>query len=67
MPPTWIPPFSWGSGRELGEYRLEAFLEVAARVMERRGMELDSGSRNVLRNAWEATRPLRKGTGAETF
>jgi UDP-N-acetylglucosamine diphosphorylase/glucosamine-1-phosphate N-acetyltransferase len=67
MPPTWIPPFSWGSGRELVEYRLEAFLEVAARVMERREVELDSGTTDVLRKAWEATRGLRMGSGAEAF
>lgn len=54
MPPTYVPPFSWGSGQELSEYKLEKFLEVAETVMGRRGMELDAGTESVLRLAWEA-------------
>lgn len=56
MPPTWVPPFSWGTGDDLTTFRLDKFLEVAGRVMERRGRELDPGSEAVLRRAWEETR-----------
>lgn len=59
MPPTYVPPFSWGSGAELTEFRLDKFLEVAIRAMERRGMELDDEMEKVLRRAWEASQPLR--------
>jgi UDP-N-acetylglucosamine diphosphorylase/glucosamine-1-phosphate N-acetyltransferase len=59
MPPTYVPPFSWGSGAELAEFRLDKFLEVATRAMSRRGMKLGEGMEAVLRRAWEATRPLR--------
>ncbi len=59
MPPTYVPPFSWGSGVELAEFRLDKFLEVATRAMSRRGMKLEEGMEAVLRRAWEATRPLR--------
>ena len=59
MPPTWVPPFSWGSGEDLTEYRLEKFLEVAATVMERRGVRLTEGSISVLRRAWEDSRAQR--------
>jgi hypothetical protein len=59
MPPTYVPPFSWGSGAEFAEFRLDKFLEVATRAMSRRGMKLEEGLEAVLRRAWEATRPLR--------
>jgi UDP-N-acetylglucosamine diphosphorylase / glucose-1-phosphate thymidylyltransferase / UDP-N-acetylgalactosamine diphosphorylase / glucosamine-1-phosphate N-acetyltransferase / galactosamine-1-phosphate N-acetyltransferase len=63
MPPTYVPPFSWGAGTDLTEYRLEPFLEVAARSMARRGMELDEGMAGVLSRAWESTRRLRSTGG----
>jgi len=59
MPPTYIPPFSWGTGEELVEFRLDKVLEVVARAMGRREMELDREMAEVLRRAWEATRALR--------
>jgi UDP-N-acetylglucosamine diphosphorylase/glucosamine-1-phosphate N-acetyltransferase len=63
MPPTFVPPFSWGTGEELVEFRLDKFLEVASRSMARRGMELDAGMEAVLRSAWERSQPLRsRGT-----
>lgn len=57
MPPRWVPPFSWGSGAELGRYRREAFLETAAVAMGRRGVELDEHGRRWLGGAWDATAP----------
>jgi UDP-N-acetylglucosamine diphosphorylase/glucosamine-1-phosphate N-acetyltransferase len=32
MPPTYVPPFSWGSGSDLTEFRLDKFLEVAEEI-----------------------------------
>lgn len=55
MPPTYVPPFSWGTGRDLTHFELDKFLDVARRAMERRGMELDEGMEGVLRQAWRAT------------
>jgi UDP-N-acetylglucosamine diphosphorylase/glucosamine-1-phosphate N-acetyltransferase len=60
MPPTYVPPFSWGSGSDLTEFRLDRFFEVAARAMGRRGMELTSEMKDLLGRAWEATRHLRQ-------
>ncbi len=57
MPPTYVPPFSWGVGRDLGEYRLEEFLRTAAMAMGRRGVELDERGRRYLESCW------RKGRG----
>ena len=55
MPPTAVPPFSWGSGRDFRDHRLEKFLETAERVMTRRDQELTPGVAEVLRIAWRKT------------
>ena len=52
MPPRIVPPFSWGAGAPYGRYRLDKFLEVAARVMERRGMTLGESGRRQLAAAY---------------
>lgn len=55
MPPTAVPPFSWGSGRDFRDHRLEKFMETAQRVMARRDQELTPGVAEVLRVAWRKT------------
>lgn len=55
MPPTVVPPFSWGTGPDLRDHRLPKFLATAERAMERRGQKLTPGVRRILREAWEAT------------
>lgn len=52
MPPTAVPPFSWGAGAELTDYRLDRFLEVAERAMARRDVNLTPGMRGILERAW---------------
>ena len=59
MPPSLVPPFSWGAGADLTEYRLDKFLEVTDRVLARRGLELTEGMRALLSGAWERSRPDR--------
>ncbi|NNM06304.1 MAG: hypothetical protein HKO65_14530, partial [Gemmatimonadetes bacterium] len=59
MPPSYVPPFSWGVGAELTEFRLDKFLEVAVRAMARRGEALDESMASVLERAWEDTRSQR--------
>lgn len=56
MPPRWVPPFSWGSGDALTEYRLDAFLGTARIVMGRRGQQFDEGVERWLSAVWEAGR-----------
>jgi UDP-N-acetylglucosamine diphosphorylase / glucose-1-phosphate thymidylyltransferase / UDP-N-acetylgalactosamine diphosphorylase / glucosamine-1-phosphate N-acetyltransferase / galactosamine-1-phosphate N-acetyltransferase len=56
MPPKHVPPFSWGSGEELVEFRLDKFLEVAERAMERRKVTLTDGARAQLGTAWKRGR-----------
>ena len=55
MPPTVVPPFSWGSGPDLRDHNLDKFLATAERAMARRDQELSPGTRRILEEAWEAT------------
>lgn len=64
MPPTLVPPFSWGAGAELVEYRLDKFLENAERAMARRDVPLSPGLRRVLERAWHESEALRAGSGS---
>jgi UDP-N-acetylglucosamine diphosphorylase/glucosamine-1-phosphate N-acetyltransferase len=56
MPPKYVPPFSWGTGSELTAYRVDKFLEVAERAMQRRKVTLAEGSRAQLERAWIRSR-----------
>ena len=48
MLPRHVPPFSWGEGDKLGEYRLEEFLRTTERAMSRRSIALSDGMRRQL-------------------
>lgn len=48
MPPKYVPPFSWGEGEALEEFRLAKFLEIAERMMSRRAVALSERSRRQL-------------------
>jgi len=63
MPPTYVPPFSWGSGTDLTEYRLDKFLEVARAAMARRNVTLEAGPEQLIRAVWETTRKERVAWG----
>ena len=52
LPPKLVPPFHWGTGRELVPYRLDAFLKSAERAMGRRGVRLTSGESALLTRIW---------------
>ncbi len=58
-PPPVVPPFSWGSGTDLRDYRLDKFLEGVERSMARRGQSLTAGVRTLLSRAWRETRVRR--------
>jgi UDP-N-acetylglucosamine diphosphorylase/glucosamine-1-phosphate N-acetyltransferase len=57
MPPSVVPPFSWGSGTSLSPHRLDKFFETAEIAMARRGRSLTPGVRAVLERAWQAAHP----------
>lgn len=51
-PPKYVPPFTWGTGKDAGAYALEKFLQTAEIVMARRDVKLTDGQRALLRAAW---------------
>ena len=52
MPPKFVPPFAWGDTAPFAEFAEEKFLQVAERVMARRGVTLGDGGRRTLSAAW---------------
>lgn len=58
MPPRYVPPFSWGTGEQLVEYRIDKFLEVAERAMSRRDVELSDSLREQLSRSWDRGRSM---------
>ncbi|HSJ24992.1 MAG TPA: putative sugar nucleotidyl transferase [Longimicrobiales bacterium] len=63
MPPKYVPPFSWGTGTELVEFRADKFLELTATVMRRRSLELADGMRGMLERAHALGRGQASGAG----
>ena len=56
MPPTYVQPFSWGTGEALSAYRLDRFLTTAERAMSRRSVALTAPMRAQLQSAWQRAR-----------
>jgi UDP-N-acetylglucosamine diphosphorylase/glucosamine-1-phosphate N-acetyltransferase len=56
MPPKYVPPFSWVDGSEITDFRLAKFLEIAARAMSRRSIELSERGRRQLSAAHAKSR-----------
>lgn len=59
MPPAVVPPFSWGSGTDLRDYRFDQFVQAAEASMARRNETLTPGVRRILAQAWQGTRTRR--------
>jgi hypothetical protein len=59
MPPKFVPPFAWGDVPPYKEFDAEKFLDVAARVMARRGVALGEGGRLALGAAWARRREFK--------
>ena len=53
MPPKMVPPFAWGDRAPYSSYRMDKFLEVAQRMMERRHVELSPKMTAMLTAAYE--------------
>lgn len=51
-PTSHLPPFRWGATPEAPPFRMDRFLDTAARVMSRRGVPLTPEMRSVLQRAW---------------
>jgi UDP-N-acetylglucosamine diphosphorylase/glucosamine-1-phosphate N-acetyltransferase len=59
FPPKFIPSFAWGGSDGFKTYRLEEAVEVASRVYERRGMQLNDGDQKILKHLFDATTKFR--------
>ncbi|CAN5915026.1 GlmU family protein [soil metagenome] len=59
FPPSFIPDFAWGGAGGLETYRLDKAQEVAAKTMERRGIDLDQIEKDILTHVFEETRKHR--------
>lgn len=59
MPPSVVPPFAWGAGADLRDYRFDQFVHAAEAAMSRRGESLTPGVRRILAQAWQSTRTPR--------
>jgi hypothetical protein len=51
VPPRVVPPFAWGDNDPYDTYDVTRFLEVAARVMSRREVDLSDKARKQLAEA----------------
>lgn len=53
FPPTHIPSFSWGGADGFEPYQFDKAMEVAARVYERRGLNLKESDKDILQKVSE--------------
>lgn len=51
--PKHVAPFSWGEGEPYASFQMAKFMDVAERMMQRRGVHLTDASRNHLARAHE--------------
>jgi len=55
FPRSFIPSFSWGGSEKWVVYRFQKAMEVAEKVMERRGLKLNSMESDILKKIFEDT------------
>ncbi len=59
FPRNFIASFAWGGAEKWMVYRFEKAMEVAEKVMERRGKQLDEQEKAILKNVFEQTSTYR--------
>jgi len=60
FPPKFIPSFSWGGAQWLRTFMFEKGLEVAEKMMERRGLKLTEIDISILKEVFERDKKYRK-------
>ncbi|HXH20345.1 MAG TPA: GlmU family protein [Chitinophagales bacterium] len=60
FPRNFVPSFSWGGTHGLTPYRFDKAMETAARMMERRGMQMDELDKDIWKHIFEQTEQYRK-------
>lgn len=66
FPAKHIPSFTWGGAEGLEEYEAGRALEVARRVMSKRGVTLSPEEEKLIRALYESTKPDRVTRGVPT-
>jgi UDP-N-acetylglucosamine diphosphorylase/glucosamine-1-phosphate N-acetyltransferase len=64
--PAYVPPFSWGSGSDLTDHRLDRFLETARTVLARRHEVLTEAMAGLFASAWHESVEVRRSFGVST-
>lgn len=59
FPRNFVPSFAWGGSEKWMVYRFDKAMEVAAKVMERRGIQLDDKETSILKHVFEETMSFR--------
>ena len=62
MPPKMVPPFAWGDQPPYSTYRMDKFLDVAKRMMDRRHVELTPAQARTLAAAAARAKAMAWGT-----
>lgn len=60
FPPKFIPSFSWGGAQWLRTFTFDKAIEVANRVMERRGLKVEPADELILQTVFEREEKHRK-------
>lgn len=60
FPPKFIPSFSWGGAQWLRTFTFDKAIEVANRVMERRGLKVETADELILKTVFEREEKYRK-------
>ena len=59
FPRNFVPSFAWGGAAGFDEYRLDKFLDVVEKVLQRRNHDLGSTERDLLTAVYERTKSNR--------
>lgn len=60
FPPKFIPSFSWGGAQWLRTFTFDKAIEVANRMMERRGLKVEEADERILKTVFEREEKHRK-------
>ncbi len=60
FPPKFIPSFTWGGAKWLRTFMYDKAIEVANRMMERRGLKVDEADERILKTVFEREEKYRK-------
>jgi hypothetical protein len=60
LPPKYVPSFSWGSSGSFTSFDIEKSIEIARRMMLRRGITMSNAYETMMRQVFNQTNQERK-------